>query len=59
VVDRRFNRARYNADQIVTAFAARLQDAVDLGTVRDELANVVHAALEPAHLSVWIKDPPP
>ena len=57
VVDRRFNRARYDADQIVTAFAARLQDAVDLGTVRDELANVVHAALEPAHLSVWIKEP--
>jgi hypothetical protein len=57
VVDRRFNRARYNADQIVTGFAARLQDAVDLGTVRDELANVVHAALEPDHLSVWIKEP--
>jgi hypothetical protein len=30
---------------------------VDLGTVRDELANAVHAALEPAHLSVWIKEP--
>jgi hypothetical protein len=57
VVDRRFNRARYDADQIVTAFAARLQDAVDLGTVRDELASAVHAALEPAHLSVWIKEP--
>ena len=57
VVDRRFNRARYNADQIVTAFAARLQDAVELGTVRDELANAVHAALEPDHLSVWIKEP--
>jgi hypothetical protein len=58
MVDRRFNRARYNADQIVTAFAARLQDAVDLGTVRDELASAVHAALEPAHLSVWIREPP-
>jgi hypothetical protein len=58
VVDRRFNRARYNADQIVTAFAARLQDAVELGTVRDELASAVHAALEPSYLSVWIKEPP-
>ena len=57
VVDRRFNRARYNADQIVTAFASRLQDAVELGTVRDELTSVVHAALEPAHLSIWIKEP--
>ena len=38
--------------------SARLQDAVDLGAIRDELANAVHAALEPAHLSVWIKEPP-
>jgi hypothetical protein len=58
LVDRRFNRARYNADQIVTVFAARLQDAVDLGAIRDELANAVHTALEPVHLSVWINQPP-
>jgi hypothetical protein len=54
VVDRRFNRARYDADQIVTAFAARLKDAVDLGSVRDDLTAAVERALEPAHLSVWI-----
>ena len=53
VVDRRFNRARYDADQTVTAFAARLQDAVDLDAVRDDLAGVVQAALEPAHLALW------
>jgi hypothetical protein len=54
VVDRRFNRARYDADQTVAAFAARLKDAVDLDSVRDDLAGVVHLALEPAHVSVWI-----
>jgi hypothetical protein len=53
-VDRRFNRARYDADQTVAAFAARLKDAVDLDSVRDDLAGVVQQALEPAHLSVWI-----
>ena len=53
-VDRRFNRARYDADQTVAAFAARLKDAVDLDSVRDDLAGVVHQALEPAHVSVWI-----
>jgi hypothetical protein len=53
-VDRRFNRARYDADQTVAAFAARLKDAVDLDTVRDDLAGAVHQALEPAHVSVWI-----
>jgi hypothetical protein len=52
-VDRRFNRARYDAEATVAAFAARLKDAVDLDTVRDDLAQVVHAALQPAHVSVW------
>ena len=54
-VDRRFNRARYDADQTVTAFAARLKDAVDLDSVRDDLAAVVQNALEPAHVSVWVR----
>jgi hypothetical protein len=54
-VDRRFNRARYDADQTVTAFAARLKDAIDLASVRDDLAAVVDKALEPAHVSVWIR----
>jgi hypothetical protein len=53
-VDRRFNRARYDADRTVAAFSARLKDAVDLDAVRDDLASVVHQALEPAHVSVWI-----
>ena len=53
-VDRRFNRARYDADQTVAAFAGRLKDAVALDAVRDDLASVVHQALEPAHVSVWI-----
>jgi hypothetical protein len=53
-VDRRFNRARYDADQTVTAFAARLQDAVDLDAVQADLAGVVHQVLEPAHVSVWV-----
>jgi hypothetical protein len=57
MVDRRFNRARYNADNIVAAFAARLKDAVDLDTVRDDLAGVVHQTLEPAHVSVWLGRP--
>jgi hypothetical protein len=53
-VDRRFNRARYDADQMVAGFAARLKDTVNLDSVRDDLANVVHQAMEPAHVSVWI-----
>jgi hypothetical protein len=54
VVDRRFNRARYDADQIAAAYAARLKDATDLDAVRDDLASVVQHVLEPAHVSLWI-----
>jgi hypothetical protein len=56
MVDRRFNRARYDADLIVAAFAARLQDAVGLDSLRDDLAAVVDRALEPAHISVWMSE---
>jgi hypothetical protein len=53
-VDRRFNRARYDAEATVAMFAARLKDAVDLDSIRDDLGSVVQQALEPAHISVWI-----
>ena len=53
-VDHRFNRARYDAGQTIAAFAARLKDAVDLDSVRHDLAEVVDQVLEPAHVSVWI-----
>jgi hypothetical protein len=52
-VDHRFNRARYDADQTVAAFAGRLQDAVDLGTVHSDLLSTVDQALQPAHVTVW------
>src|SRR5579872_4017169 len=54
-VDRRFNRARYNADHTVAVFAAQVKGAIDLDSVRNGLAAVVHEALEPAHVSVWIR----
>jgi hypothetical protein len=55
VIDRRFNRARYDAEATVATFTARLRDAVDLETVRTELLEVVNRAVEPVHASVWIK----
>jgi hypothetical protein len=53
-VDRRFNRARYDADRTVAAFSAQLKDAVDLDAVRGILLTAVAASLEPAHASVWL-----
>ena len=56
-VDRRFNRARYDGEATVAAFAVRLKDAVDLDAVRGDLASVVQAALEPAHISICTSQP--
>jgi hypothetical protein len=54
-VDRRFNRARYDADQTVAAFAGRLQDAVDLEMIRSDLAGVVQQTLEPTLVTISIR----
>ena len=57
IVDRRFNRTRYNADRTVAAFADRLKDAVDVAAVRDDLTSVVQETLEPAHVLLWTRPP--
>jgi hypothetical protein len=54
-VDRRFNRARYDAEAIVSAFGSRLREAVDLETVQWELEHAVARTVEPAHVSVWLR----
>ncbi|HEY6275311.1 MAG TPA: hypothetical protein VIX86_03175 [Streptosporangiaceae bacterium] len=58
VVDRRFNRARYNAERTVAAFAAGLTESVDLEAVRAGLLAAVQQSLEPAHASIWLADRP-
>jgi len=55
LVDRRFNRARYDAEATVTAFRMRLREAVDLDTVQRELLRAADRAVEPAHTSLWIR----
>jgi hypothetical protein len=58
LVDRRFNRARYDADQAIAACAGLVRNAVDLGAISGDLTAVVQTALEPAHLTVWISGQP-
>jgi hypothetical protein len=57
VVDRHFNRSRYDSEAIVSAFSLRLRDAVDLQTVQTELEGAVARTVQPAHVSVWIRSP--
>jgi hypothetical protein len=54
-VDHRFNRARYDAERLATAFADRLRDEVDLTAVSGDIAGVVDVALRPSAIGVWIR----
>jgi hypothetical protein len=58
-VDRRFNRARYDAARTVAAFSARLRDQIDLDTLSTELLAVVDQTMEPTQVSFWLRPPPP
>jgi hypothetical protein len=54
-VDHRFNRARYDADRLATAFADRLREDVDLSGVSGDMAGVVDGALRPTAIGIWIR----
>jgi hypothetical protein len=56
-LDRRFNRARYDAAGTVERFARGLNVAISVDSVRAELGTAVATTLEPAALSVWLRDP--
>jgi hypothetical protein len=56
VVDRRFNRAHYDAEATVAAFSSGLRDAVDLERVQQDLVAVVHLSMQPSHVSVWLRE---
>jgi hypothetical protein len=55
LVDRRFNRAHYDAQSTVAAFGSRLRDAGDGDTICTELLAAADHALAPAYASIWIK----
>jgi len=55
LVDRRFNRARYDAEQTISAFAGRLRDEVDLEALEAEITATVSRTVEPVSVALWVR----
>ena len=55
LVDRRFNRSRYDAEQVATTLSASLRDVVDPNAVTARWVSAVDLTMQPSSMSLWVK----
>ena len=57
IIDRRFYRRKYDAGKVLAAFSTMLRNEVDLDTLREHMLGVVQETMQPAHVSLWMRQP--
>ena len=55
IIDRRFYRSKYDAAKIIATFSDTLREEVDLNTLSEHLVAVVQETMQPAHVSLWLR----
>lgn len=59
LIDRRFYRSKYNAEQALAAFAATVQSEVELAALQHKLVEVIEETLQPSSIALWLRSAPP
>jgi hypothetical protein len=58
IIDRHFFRRKYDAAMTLDAFSGRLRNETDLQMLTSDMLSVVEETLQPAHVALWLRDPP-
>jgi hypothetical protein len=59
LIDRRFFRHKYDAERTLAAFTGTLRSEVDLSQMSEDLVAIVQETMQPAHVSLWLRNPAP
>jgi hypothetical protein len=54
-IDRRFYRSKYDAQQTIADFSAKMREQIDLDSLTSEMGAVVRDTVQPTHVSLWLR----